>query len=185
MDGMGSHIEATVACAVESGRLWPESGILELGVGDYSTPLLHHIARVQNRPMLSVGCDATWLQKFRHFENANHEIRLIRMADWETYRFSSRDLTWGFALMDSDELIVDRFKRLPNLREVGIVVVHDGFKSRQKGLNWAEMRRFFHNVILVRKRYPLVAGDEEMDVAVLSNFMNPAGLFHPDQVEVI
>ncbi len=184
MDGMGSHMEATIACAVESGKLWPGSGLLELGIGDYSTPHLHHIARVAGRPMLSLSSDSAWFNLFRHFGSSLHEMRLIKPEDWATFK-PEGDLKWGFALMDSDELIVNRFKRLPALREVGIIVVHDGLKTRRQGMNWADMRRCFHNVILINKRYPLAPGDADMDTAVLSNFMDPAPLFHPGQVEVI
>lgn len=64
--------------------------ILELGTGWYSTPLLHEIATVQQRPLITLDNNKHWLEQFKATDwkkkstiyglgNDYHQLRLV---DW-------------------------------------------------------------------------------------------------------
>ena len=48
--------------------------ILELGIGDGSTPLLHEICKDKNRFLISVENDPAWRDKYAHYRCKNHAI---------------------------------------------------------------------------------------------------------------
>jgi len=186
MDGIATHIEATVAVALESGRLWPNSTILELGCGDYSTPVLHRIAAYQRRPMINMVSDSNWAARFLHFIGTApaHYFRFIGPDEkWETVEFPSNV---GMALMDNEQPVVDRFENLKRMGDVSIIVAHDAGHMSAKGCSWPAMKAYFSHVVLLGRRYPQTPGTlERVDVAVLSNQVDPAVFFHPGQVEVV
>lgn len=61
MDIYASHQEALVAGVIRAGA--PECTGIEFGMGDYSTPLLHHLCGVG---LLSIESDSSWLSKFKN-----------------------------------------------------------------------------------------------------------------------
>ena len=54
--------------------------ILELGIGDDSTPLLHEICKDKNRFLISVENDPAWRDKYSHYRCKNHAI--LYVDDW-------------------------------------------------------------------------------------------------------
>ena len=46
--------------------------VLELGIGHYSTPILHYICR--DRHLVSIDNNADWVNEFRSFETPTHRI---------------------------------------------------------------------------------------------------------------
>ncbi len=182
MDGIATHLEATVAVALETGRLWPGSGILELGCGDYSTPVLARIGKAQGRQMTNIVSDLNWAARFRHcFGN----VLEIPFDEWPRVPFNG---SWGMCLMDNEQDIADRFENAKRMAkaDIGVIVVHDSAKAAAKGCRWRDMKAYFQHVVILGRRYPETPGTLEiLEVALLSNKVNPAPWFHPGQIEVV
>ena len=67
----GNAIPLTVSA------LLAEGDILELGLGKYSTPILHKIAVDKNVEFHSVETDQNWSVKFKHYKlTKNHYIHV-------------------------------------------------------------------------------------------------------------
>ena len=65
----GSHLPALIACVTAT-----SGPVLELGVGDYSTPCLHSICCNSRRMLLSVEHDKAWMERFLQFQHDLHDI---------------------------------------------------------------------------------------------------------------
>jgi hypothetical protein len=95
--------------------------VLELGMGDSSTPSLHDLASTTGRPVYSFDHDPAWVDRFRGFQSANHQIEMV--ASWDECPIET--LLWSVALVDhapAERRIVD-IQRLANRAQV--LVVHD------------------------------------------------------------
>lgn len=108
-----------------------EGGILELGCGDYSTPILAAIAKRQNKPFHVQGSDAVWAKKYGD---------LVEIIDWDTWAPKGR---WGMVFLDSEEDTGKRISRIPALAAVtDVIVMHDAQASKYRQ-NWDECTKDF------------------------------------------
>ena len=159
MDRFATHLRLTVAAALKSAELWVGSGILELGCGDYSTPILYEIAKNQKRPFRFVSSDEKWA---RRFPFANHSI--IESTAWQKIDFCG---DWGMVLLDNEELVVDRFKQIERLSPFArCIVFHDADTVPQRGLDWLDCRAFYKHILIDRTYTPSAAllSNEEMGI---------------------
>ncbi len=121
IDPYATHLGPTVLAAVRSGVLFPGSLIVELGCGDYSTPVLTAIAAAQDRTYHCFASDAKWLQRY--------DVPSTLVASWDEQDYPA----CGMALLDSEELVVNRVRRLePLAKAAKIVVMHDA----REDLDW-------------------------------------------------
>lgn len=119
MDIYASHQEALVVGALLAGA--PNCTGIEFGMGDYSTPLLHHLC---GKRLLSIESDLNWLSKFRQYEGDHHTIRHIPIENW-LGTLKNMDLKCDFAFVDSITG-ESRVQVLPLLMDKATVVcVHD------------------------------------------------------------
>jgi len=89
MDAYGTHQRMLTRAALRV-----EGSMLELGVGWYSTPILHEIAVCQNRRLLSHDNDPAWLEKLKLvFSHPLHQFALLNREDWKTDN-------WGLVFVD-------------------------------------------------------------------------------------
>ena len=143
MDPYATHLEALVQTAMET-----SGGILELGCGDYSTPILQAICKVQSRDYKcqSSNKHGYWVDRFGGVE---------LITDWETWRPPPGP--WGMVFMDSDESTANRVKRIPLLAEVtDTVVLHDADITMKRD-GWPAAQAAFPNVVLFTKYLPHTA----------------------------
>ena len=54
-----------------------EGAILELGCGNYSTPLIHEIATAQGRSVLTLDSQQPWLNQFTYMQSEQHRFQHI------------------------------------------------------------------------------------------------------------
>lgn len=94
--------------------------ILELGMGEGSTPGLHEIAMRTGRRVVSYESDAQWFGKFKHLAQSPHSLRLVG-----DYQDCFCEEPWGAVLVDHAEsdFRVREIHRLASWAQV--VVVHD------------------------------------------------------------
>lgn len=124
--GEGMKREESAEIGAEFGHTTatvPASRILELGAGEYSTPMLHAIAHACGAELLTLGADDAWLAKYRDLMAEFHELRHV--PDWAAE--AAIDEPWDLAFVDHAPAERRRFDlaRLANNAEVGIVVLHD------------------------------------------------------------
>jgi hypothetical protein len=129
-----------------------EGGILELGCGDYSTPILAAIAKSQGRAFVSQASDAEWAKKYG---------ALVQMIDWATWKPEGR---WGMVFLDSEEDTGKRISRIPALASVtDVVVMHDAQASTYRN-NWDECTADF-DVTMHKNHFPWTAVLRKKNVA--------------------
>jgi hypothetical protein len=149
--------------------------ILELGCGDYSTPLLHALCSKTHRFLLSADTDKKWLHLFMDLENWWHQFKYVPVYedDWERnpkphlWDEVGAGTRWGVVLIDhrpGERRAVD-IKRLKD--QADILVVHD---AQELGYNYASVMGDFKYRYLY-KRY-------STQTLVLSNVIDVAALFN-------
>lgn len=127
MDQFATHIPLLAAAAAHvvavavRGRHIPS--ILELGVGEYSTPMLHKIVRACGGHLVSLDADGTWLAKFADLDLAYDLHELCQVDDWAACELI--DQGWDLAFVDHGPTERRRFDLERVLVSSGIVVVHD------------------------------------------------------------
>ena len=118
-DPYASHIPVTARMLTDCLELWPDLPVLELGCGHYSTPMIEAMCW-KRAPVHVYAADAEWLQKFSDHRYPN---RRVLLEDWNGFELQE---DYSFCLLDNEELVVDRAKRLDYLLDrCRIVVMHD------------------------------------------------------------
>jgi hypothetical protein len=162
-----THLEVTVACAVRSGLLWPESSMLEFGCGDYSTPALAAIALAQQRRLCIVSSDPHWAQRYAYLAGSWFEIRVIERAQWPHVDYGSG---WGLVLVDNEQRVVQRCRHVLQLASrAKLVVLHDSQVPGRCAPFWREAYRHYRFVYHFRQRVPATT--------VFSNHVDPTPWF--------
>lgn len=77
MDDWGSHVPVLGALA----SAYTNGKFLELGAGDYSTPLLHNISYLKGCLLLTLETDQNWLNKYFDMLTPWHKLRAVK--DWD------------------------------------------------------------------------------------------------------
>lgn len=76
--------------------------ILELGVGDTSTLLLHNSIKNTNKKIISVDDNQEWLNKYAHLKNKNHDFIYVNptLFDWNNKIDEFLNINWGIVFVD-------------------------------------------------------------------------------------
>jgi hypothetical protein len=131
MKSTGTHIPFTVWAA----SLFPHLPIAELGMGQYSTPLLNAFARAGRR-VFSYETHQDWLKVFLPLLHPNHQMLLV-LNGWENV---SLDKDWGMVLVDQEpaEARVPVIRRLAH--QAKVLVIHD---TQDQGYAYANIWPLF------------------------------------------
>ncbi|MBI2743581.1 MAG: hypothetical protein HYX48_06665 [Chlamydiales bacterium] len=161
MHPYSTHLVPSVAAAIHTGMLWPNSSILELGCGHYSTPLLSSIAKAQGRNFELITSDPEWA---RRFQNDANELHLIEFSTWPDFSFKGE---WGMVLVDNEELVIDRFAQLFKLSEKAkVIVFHDANRIEEQGISWGLIHTIYRHIHFYDRYSP--------KTAILSNYVDPS-----------
>lgn len=96
--------------------------ILELGCGDYSTPILHELCRPGKRQLITCDSEKVWLNFYEPLITDWHKLVLV--SDWDS-------ITGHFGLVFIDHVTERRAVDLMRLKSFGhVFVVHDSEKQR-------------------------------------------------------
>ena len=98
--------------------------VIELGTGDYSTPVLHEILKNTGRKIFSFDSDLGWLDFFTDLRTENHSIELIK--NWDNLQIKK----CGVVFVDHAPALrriieIERFRDFAD-----IIVVHDTEKVK-------------------------------------------------------
>lgn len=160
-----NSIPLTVATLLTSGD------ILELGMGMFSTPLLHNIATDQKRQMVSIETNYDWLQKFIIYNKTiNHKIYRLNSFKLNYYGL---DKHWGLVLVDH----IYNTKRSSNVinfsKRAQIVVVHDAEKSQEDFYHYEKNKlQGYFKYACKFSIYSESTQSEYISTLILSNFVN-------------
>lgn len=88
----GSHLVPLMACVCAT-----RGPVLEMGVGHWSTPLLHRYCAAGGRKLVSVDEDRGWLEKFADMRVCEHEVRSVNYPDFIR---EAADRVWSVAFLD-------------------------------------------------------------------------------------
>lgn len=121
--GYGTHIGPLVAAVMATKGI-----IMEFGMGDYSTTVLHEIARYQDRPLISLEGHKDWLNNFIDLKTPMHQIHHV--TNWDEVK-----IPMGVGVAFVDHAPAERRKvEIERLKDIAqIVVVHDSEKLRYYG----------------------------------------------------
>lgn len=96
--------------------------VIELGAGNYSTPILHEIASAQGRHLTTVDNNPDWLNRFKVFESERHTLTLLK--SWDDFAVTEPH---GLAFVDhADPPSHPRWLQVAKLLPMaGVIVIHD------------------------------------------------------------
>lgn len=155
----GSHIPVLVKALEVS-----EGPVLELGMGMFSTPLLHSLCLDQDRTLWSYENDARFANMFRNFRAPHHNIELV--DNWNSLDLS-RD--WSVALVDHKPAL-QRREDVKRLTTADYVIIHDSQERPDEYYGYEEIYPLF------RYRYDYTKFANQ--TTVLSNKHDVQDIFH-------
>lgn len=146
--------------------------ILELGCGDGSTPMLHYMAGLTGRYLLSADIDQGWIDRYAAGYGCprRHEFSLVRnWKDWSRLT----ETRWGVAFVDLSpgedrHLVIAKLKGFAD-----IIVAHDSERDYNVGADYkyervkplfkhvSEWRRFRPYTLILSDTIPFLI--EECD----------------------
>jgi len=107
--------------------------VLELGCGDWSTPMLHYMCK--NRYLLSADGDLEWLRKFAGGYSCPRRHEFRHVPNWEQWT-ALEDLHWSVALVDCAPG-EERWKLIKRLaHRCMYIVAHDSETDYKSGGNY-------------------------------------------------
>lgn len=124
--------------ALQETRGSSRDDVLEMGMGDSSTPFLHQYCMDNHRRLLSVDNTEEWTVKFKQFETGQH---VVSTQNWETAEWlRTVKQPWSVALVDhapGERRIVD-IELLKDSAQ--ILVLHD---TEEASYGWARIWHLF------------------------------------------
>ena len=116
LDAYATHVPVLAAAIAAAGP----GPVLELGAGNFSTPVLHAMCAAMGRSLLTLENNPTWLERFVSFRSTTHRVEFV--ADWDQAVPADR---WAVVFVDhapGERRIID----IEKLREMcEVMVVHD------------------------------------------------------------
>ena len=108
--------------------------ILEMGCGDFSTPILHALCAPNKRFLLSAETDKKWMNLFTDLERGWHHFQYVPANEWHCnphtlWDHVGKEMHWGVVFIDhspGERRVVD-IERLRN--KADIIVVHETQQS--------------------------------------------------------
>jgi hypothetical protein len=149
----GTHFPILAAAVARTKGL-----VVECGVGDYSTPLLHFMCAQEQRVLISYETSAEWLELFSQYRAPWHAM--VALKDWQDcWGFGGDESEIGVAFIDCAPgnmrpFLAERFSQRAHY-----IVCHD---LEAYGDGWPSIEGVF-KYTTIWKQYPTWTG-------VFSNF---------------
>ncbi len=141
----GTHFPILAAALERSGTL----PVVECGIGDYSTPMLHLLCKRLGRPLASLESHAEWLEEFKKLYARDPWHFFIHVPDWAELEIDDT-IEYGVAFIDlaPGELRPVVAKKFAN--NAKYIVCHD---TEAYGDGWAKIEGVFRYATVWRE-YP-------------------------------
>jgi hypothetical protein len=141
----GTHFPILAAALERTGS----SPVVELGVGDYSTPMLHFLCARTKRPLLSIDNNEEWMAPFR--KTYEHQPwHQFRRCDWSDVPGAFEGMPIGVTFIDlaPGDMRPVMAKRLASMAM--FIVAHD---TEAYGDGWPSLKGVF-KYETIWKAYP-------------------------------
>lgn len=112
--------------------------ILELGMGPFSSPILHWLAFDQGRKLVSYENDRGYFDMHHSFHTDLHEINFVE--DWSKIAI---DRPWGLAFVDLSPAHLRREAITRLSSHTDFVIVHDTEPEAEKWHQYQDVFRLF------------------------------------------
>jgi hypothetical protein len=155
----GSHMLVLMRCFELS-----EGSVLEMGIGVFSTPLLHMLCFRNKRLLVSYDNDSNFVNSHRGFITPWHQLSLVK--DWD--EINIEDTKWGLAFLDhgpGERRLIDAQKLANNAQ---LVVCHDSELEVSDYYKYDEISKLF--------KYRYDYKDLMPNTSVFSNFIDITNL---------
>jgi len=120
MDPYSTHGPITALALMKTAQLFPDLPILELGCGDYSSPMCYFLS--EGREYWICSADPDWANRYADIA----KIKIVELSAPKQWKRVQYPQGLGLALLDSEESVVNRMKQVPALLEAAkVVVMHD------------------------------------------------------------
>lgn len=121
MDLVATHQRCLVGAALRT--IGP---ILELGVGWYSTPILHEIAEVQQRKLYTVDNNEYWIAQFKVLEEKSRWHFVWPIGWWgELREIAHEAMHFGLVFVDQGQPCEREYAIRMLLNQADVFVMHD------------------------------------------------------------
>lgn len=162
----GTHMTPLITALMNT-----EGDVLELGTGDYSTPLIHAICKMQNRYVLSVEADRTWLEKFLDLKRPWHDFIYLAatksdLSLWDTV---GNDRRWGVIFVDHSPGLRRQHEIERLMHKAQVFVVHDTEEEADQYYQFSK--------IFPRFKYQYQYKRYKTKTTLLSNFIDVKTFF--------
>jgi len=133
VDGYSTHQRLLVKYLMRT-----SGPIVEIGCGNYSTPIIHEIAAAQGRTVLTLDSDAAWLSKFAKYTTPWHTFQHV--TSWDDWSPSGK-----FGLVFIDHTPGNRRPiEFIKLRDVSdVLILHD---TEAGGYDWKTIYPFVDHI---------------------------------------
>lgn len=122
-----SHFPAIMACLGETKE--ELGGIIEVGIGFFSTIQLHAYCMASGNYLESWEDNREWFDRFKYLENSNHKFVI------GPYDFSDKGDRWNMAFIDHSPGGKSRADAFSLFIETSLfVVVHDYWKENEEAI---------------------------------------------------
>lgn len=118
MDLVASHQRILVGAVLRT-----PGDILELGVGWYSTPILHELATILDRDLFTADNNPHWLAQFKCLECSRH--KLVDVGWWGDLYAWARCISWGVVFVDHAQPIEREYAIRALKGNAAVFVLHD------------------------------------------------------------
>ena len=135
-----------------------EGPVLEMGVGFFSTPLIHWLCVPHGRKVMSMDNNKQFCDSLKPFAGPLHEIELVR--DWEGTKIKQ---PWGLAFVDHEPPKRRKIDVARLAEHARLIVLHDTSPEQNRVFEYDEVWPLFKYVY---HHYSIFPG-----TSMLSNFM--------------
>ena len=146
--------------------------VLELGMGMYSTPLLHNLGAHLNRQVVSVETNLEWLNKFIIY-NSTRTHKLYHLSKSELNLYGLNRL-WGLVFVDHGDAKARNLNVLNFSKLAMIVIVHDAENASEDLYNYVKNK--LRDSFKYSCKYSPFSSKEKntwtTSTLILSNFIN-------------
>ena len=114
--------------------------LLELGMGSFSTPLLHKLAVDTKKQVVSIDTNIDWVNNFIFYNKTmNHKIYCMPNFEFIEQKLGLEDnKRWGIVLVDHINAVGRAFDAKKYANKAEIVLVHDAEKTVEHGYKYEQ-----------------------------------------------
>lgn len=163
----GSHLVPLMACVTAT-----RGSVLEVGVGNWSTPLLHCYCAAGGRKLVSADEDRGWAEKFAAFRVCGHEVRGVR---YDQFIPEAAKQEWSVVFLDQSPGFRRAADALLFRDTADFILSHDYSGDEMPGLFAPILERWPYRAVakfspstLVLGRVPIPEFEKKVDIDVLA-----------------